>query len=201
VDLAFISDLDLAGLKQARTLYEEAFPIWERESFDRLLRDSTDTSARQLALLDDDTVVSIAMLSKLEAIDWWFLEYFATSRERRSQGLGGYFWGRISPDLGSPTVLEIEHPEEEGLDLTERTIRKRRRSFWEKNGFSGLAIGNFRVPRTDNGGDEPMELMTNRPESAASPDELRSLVVTIHHEGYGLPPSHELTKLALDSIG
>jgi GNAT superfamily N-acetyltransferase len=203
VDQVPFSALDHNGLAQARSLYEDAFPSWEREDFDRLVQRGAGPGARQMSLVDDDgTVVGIATLSTVTTSKkWWFLEYFAVAPQQRGHGIGSRFWQAIAEDLHFPVVLEIEQPDDVTADPNDLDVRRRRLRFWQRLGFVVLPVHRFRVPRLDGDGDEPMLLMASVDTFDLPPDDLRTLVAAVYTQGYGLPESHELAIVALGSIG
>ncbi|HAF08814.1 MAG TPA: GNAT family N-acetyltransferase [Chloroflexi bacterium] len=189
-----------------RAIYEEAFPAWQREPFDALVQGAADPSRLQLAMLDAGEVVAFATSVRLQAVPWWFLEYFAVINQRRNEGLGGLLWDavveRVSDDRGPQIVMEVGRPEEAPLGSAERAIRERRVEFYRRRGARPLNVPAYRVPRFSDDGTEAFLLLAVPPPANPTPSggALKSLVRSLYVEGYGLPADDPLLRSALASL-
>jgi GNAT superfamily N-acetyltransferase len=201
-----IGALKEGRLAQVQAIYEDAFGPELRVPFDELteLRDVD----RTFVALDGPAVVGFAALRLLSSVEWSFLRYFAITAERRSQGLGREFWRLLRMALEQAAwpvhvVFEVEDPDDAAAGDTERMIRQRRVNFWAACGARMLPVPGYVLPDyTDSGTAEPMLLMAREspPSRCVQRDHLRSLVLAIYADRYGLPPSHPLVSKALTSI-
>ena len=197
--LAAVTPAQRAG---ARSIYEESFPVRQRTPFDELLG-AGDGYAAEVALLGDD-VVGIAFASSLESVGWCFLEYMAIAPDRRGDGLGGAVWEYVAQDAAragaAGVVLEVEDPEEDGIEADERQVRERRIRFWERCGAGRLPVPRYVVPNLDDSGTEPLVLMASPAGAATTTPVLAGLVRALYTEGYGLAPDDPLVVTALGSL-
>jgi len=205
--LKYVIFSNLTGTQRdaVQAIYEEAFPAWERMPFDNLIRRNNDQSRLQLAMIQGEGVLGLAVASRLRAVPWTFLEYFAVSRAWRNQGLGGVLWDAMIRRLGKqafPMVLEVEPPEEEPPRSPGRTIRERRIEFYRRRGANRLDVPNYRVPHQSDEGTDKLALLAVPLEGARAPTNggLRDLVRSLYVEGYGLPDDHTLLVGALDQL-
>jgi GNAT superfamily N-acetyltransferase len=122
-------------------LYETAFPFNERILVSNILRSlppfSTHDSIWLLALLDaEKTFAGLAMFQRFREQNLGFLYYLAIQPERRSQGLGGAFYGQAAAELFqevSLLVFEVEKPEL-AEDAEKRQLAQRRIRFYQRQG-------------------------------------------------------------------
>lgn len=202
--LAFrpLAALTPAQRARARSIYEESFPVRQRTPFDELLAADDDYTA-EAAVLGDD-VVGIAFASSLESVGWHLLEYMAIAPGRRGGGLGGAVWEHVAEGAAragaSGVVLEVEDPEEHGIDADERQTRERRISFWERCGAGRLPVPRYVVPNLDDSGTEPLVLMASPADAATATPVLAALVRAIYTEAYGLAPDDPLVVTALGTL-
>lgn len=198
--------LTSAQLDAARQIYEEAFPAWQRVPWDELVRLDTDPGRIQRTMLETGTVLAISVASRLIAVPWWFLEYFAVDRERRDRGLGGLLWDQLMNDLGGASrpsiVLEVEPPEEETDASQERLLRQRRIAFYERRGAQRLHLSEYLVPHLTGEGTDRLELMVVPAQSETMPnsEETRQLVRSLYVDGYGLPADDPLIDNAVNAL-
>ena len=201
-----LSKLRAEQTEAVKAIYEEAFAAWQRVPFEILLQADTDPSRLQLAMVDDGEVLALAVLSRLKSVSWWFLEYFAVTKARRGNGLGGVLWEavveRLNGDRDVRIVIEVEPPEEAPPGSDERTIRERRIEFYRRRGARPLDVPVYRVPHlSDNGTGELMLLAVPSSEGGLpSGEELQALVRALYVEGYGLSTDHPLLQAAIASL-
>lgn len=206
LEYSTFSDLTDDQRAAVQAIYEEAFPAWERVPFEELVEGDSDPARVQLAMVDNGFVLGLAVASRLKAVPWSFLEYFAITRERRGQGLGGELWDELVRRLGStafPMVFEVDPPEQEPPGSVERIKRGRRIEFYRRRGAVRLEVPTYRVPDlSGDGGTGELALLAVPSDGDASPsgDALRDLVRTLYVEGYGLPGDHALVAESLASF-
>lgn len=206
-DLGYSTLSDLSDQQRAavQAIYEEAFPAWEREPFDDLIKSAMHRSRVQLAMLDGSDVVGLATASRLRSVPWSFLEYFAITRNRRSQGLGGHLWDAVVAELGAdafPMVLEVERPEDEPNGSAEHRIRERRIEFYGRRGARRLNVPAYRVPYLTGEGIGQFALLAVPPVGELSPsgESLRELLIALYVDGYGLAYDDALLAESLASL-
>jgi GNAT superfamily N-acetyltransferase len=200
-----LSDQQLA---RVRMIYEEAFAADLRVPFGELSEQGD--GDLMLVALDGAMPVGFGALRLLGSVDWTFLRYFAIDRERQGQGLGREFWRLLLVALAQEawperTVFEVEDPGEPGTDQAERAIRKRRIRFWTACAARLLPAPGYVLPDyTGSGMTEPMLLMAATPaaddDRLIDGDRLKSLVLAIYTDRYGMAPDDPLVSRALASI-
>jgi GNAT superfamily N-acetyltransferase len=201
-----IRTLTAAQLARIGNIYAEAFSPDLRVPFRELTAD--EDVDRTLVALDGRTAVGFAALRLLRSVEWSFLRYFAIDASRRGQGVGRQFWDLLPDCLRAGAwprriVFEVEDPAEAAGSAAERVIRERRIRFWTGCGARLLPVPGYVLPDyTGSGMTEPMLLMAGGPDAApvVEGDELRSLVLAIYTDRYGLPGAHPLVSRALASI-
>jgi hypothetical protein len=190
-------------VRRVQVIYEDSFNPDLRVPFNELGQPGS--ADRTFVALNGLEVVGFAALRLLGSVRWSFLRYFATTRERRSQGVGRRFWHLLNWSLQAEVwpariVFEVEDPKEAADDDVEQVIRQRRIDFWLACGARLLPAPGYVLPDyTGSGITEPMLLMAGP--GATTPlvegDELRSLILAIYTDRYGLLPSDPLVLRAL----
>jgi GNAT superfamily N-acetyltransferase len=206
LDVAPAGDLTQEQLDQVLGIYLDAFPPPLRVPFAELL--SAGAADLMLVALDGVVPAGFASLRLLRSASWTFLRYFAIAADRRGQGAGQQLWRLVQTSVlatrwAARIVFEVEDPGEVAGDEAERLVRRRRLAFWSGCGASLLPVPGYVLPDyTGYGRTEPILLMASDPghDASWSPDELRSLVLAIYTERYGLGPSDPLVTAALASI-
>ena len=206
LEIAAIGTLSPAQLRQVGEIYDEAFPPALRVPFGELI--NTGELDQMLVALDGSAPTGFASLRMLPSASWTFLRYFAVAAPRRSQGAGRQLWQLVQASLSAAgwpdrIVFEVEDPDEAGEDDAERPVRERRIRFWAGCGARLLPVAGYVLPDyTGSGITEPILLMASDPRdgSAWSPAGLRSLVLAIYTDRYGLVGSDRLVTEALTSI-
>ena len=200
-----LSDQQLA---RVRMIYDEAFAADLRVPFGELSQPGD--GDLMLVALEGTMPAGFAALRLLGSVDWTFLRYFAIGRERQGQGLGREFWKLLQAALGQEawperTVFEVEDPGEAGNRPAERAIRERRISFWTACAAKLLPAPGYVLPDyTGSGMTEPMLLMAATPaaddDRLIVGDRLKSLVLAIYTDRYGMAADDPLVSRALASI-
>jgi hypothetical protein len=193
-------------LGQVRAIYEDAFPSALRVPFAELAQ-ACDLD-RMLVALDGPAPVGLASLRLLPSASWSFLRYFAVVAGSRSQGVGRRFWPLVQAAVrasGWPDriVFEVEDPDEAVGDQAEQLVRRRRIRFWGGCGAEMLPVPGYVLPDyTGCGMTEPILLMASEPGtgSPCSGNALRSVVLAIYTDRYGLTSNDPLVTQALASV-
>jgi GNAT superfamily N-acetyltransferase len=200
---------DIAALRgevlaAVEAIYADAFAPGLRVPFTDLTRPgATDQTFVAMA---GPVPVGFAAVRLLGSVGWSFLRYFAIAGDRRSWGLGRWFWQLLPPalrDRAWPTsiVFEVEEPGEAAGDVAERVLRERRIRFWVACGARPLPVAGYVLPDyTGSGTSEPMLLMAAAGAPVIHGERLRTLVLAIYTDRYGLAPDDPLVSRALASI-
>ncbi len=127
---------DHPDYSKVKNLYETAFPIDERPmSMDEIMAITETMSAEVLGIYPDDAADDFSGFFVIfDAGDFVYLNFFATSPEKRSSGIGSKAIKALIVYCNEkPLLFDYESPFE-ASDNTEQ--RERRRSFYLKNGFN-----------------------------------------------------------------
>ncbi|MBE6507711.1 MAG: GNAT family N-acetyltransferase [Methanocorpusculum parvum] len=115
----------------ARSLYLQAFPREERFPFLFLKVLALRRSCLFVSYYADDCLVGISYA--VEGPEMVFVLYLAVSANVRSRGYGSEILSSLKDLYKKPLTLNIEPLDEDAANAEER---KRRFSFYERNGFS-----------------------------------------------------------------
>jgi GNAT superfamily N-acetyltransferase len=205
-----LRDLDDRQLDAVRSVFEEAFPPWQREPFDDLVAREKAGHATTVIVMDSGQPLALAVTSCLASVRWSYLEYFAVAVDHRDRGVGGQLWRAMGRDLVARAqpgrlVLEVEDPAGAAEDSAARRKRERRIGFYQRQGARFLPARNYAVPHLDGAdGSEPMLLLWAAIADGAlppSPSELSTLLPAVYAAGYELPANHTLVLAALRASG
>lgn len=121
------------NLNKIEKLYITAFPKIERKPFDLILEKCNNGSMQIISILNDSNDFLGFAIMILHA-DMVLLDYFAVTPESRGQNVGSSALKLLFEEFKNKRfILEIENTEAECENLEER---KRRKSFYIKNGMS-----------------------------------------------------------------
>jgi GNAT superfamily N-acetyltransferase len=203
-------DLDDRQLDAVRSLFEEAFPPWQREPFGELVARERAGHATTVILADSGQPLALAVTSCLASVRWSYLEYFAVQVDHRGRGVGGRLWRVMGRDLVAREqpgrlVLEVDDPAGAAEGSSEHRKRERRIRFYQRQGARFLPASGYAVPRLDRAdGSEPMLLLWAAIADGAQPPgptELSTLLPAVYAAGYELPADHALVLAALRASG
>lgn len=120
--------------KQARSLYQQAFPADERAPFWLLSRKAHRSNVDWWSIYDGDTWTGFFYV--LHAGDLSYLFYFAVSPQHRGKGYGTQALCELKKRYaGRRIFLAIEQLDPAAENYAQRVNRKH---FYERNGFSDL---------------------------------------------------------------
>ena len=136
----------LPQYREVIDLYRRAFPSEERIPLWHMRLMSLRRDVRLRAWLDDGALVGLTYTVSRPTMLWLF--YFAVNDAVRSRGYGSRILSHLRQEAeGRTIVLEIE-PLDDGAPNIEQ--RRRRRSFYERTGFTptGYRLRSHRLPPT-----------------------------------------------------
>lgn len=194
-------ELSAVQLERVAAIYADSFSDDLRVPFTELSQPA-DVN-RLLVALARTAPVGFAAVRLLRSVGWTFLRYFAIDRARRSQGYGGEYWRILraalaAGDWPARVVFEVEDPAEAADDAAECLLRRRRIAFWTAAGAHLLPVPGYVMPDYTGAGTEPVLLMAGAEVGPAA--RLRSLVLGIYTDRYGLVPGDPLVSRALATI-
>lgn len=175
-------------------IYNEAFPLSERESPQVILNSVQREVGLALRARIEDRTIAIATTQLLKDPPAVFLVYLATDRNMRGRGCGGdlfeYAWQSGSQKLSEAgldaigLVLEADSPNEIE-DAEEKHLRERRIAFFGRHGCKLLPV-KYTQPPVDGSTLVPMRLMFRAAGNYPEPEIFltKRLVRSIYIEKY-----------------
>lgn len=121
------------NLEKIKNLYLTAFPKNERKPFD-LISEKCDSGSMEIIAIQNDNNDFLGLAITILYDDMVLLDYFAIAPESRGKNIGSTTLKQLFERYKNKRfILEIENTEIECDNLEER---KRRKSFYIKNGMS-----------------------------------------------------------------
>ena len=130
--------LDPANANEdVRRLYESAFPKEEQIPWKDLMRLMKTMSLDFTVYYEDGNLVGLTIVYPRKQFNWFW--YFAVPEELRGQGIGQRILTQlIEKYSGQSNILDMESPEQVCENSEQR---KRRHSFYLRNGFRDTGVG------------------------------------------------------------
>ncbi len=193
--LVAVADLDAEQTARAREIYEGGFPPELSSDFEKLFVDPC------FAFLDEGRVVGWAVLRPLADTGWIFLRYFVAGE--RGQGVGSRMWRAMREHFAAydRILLDVEDPEEPGIDADEESIRRRRIDFYRRLGIEVLPLRAYRPPHD---GEEPwMQLLaSDLPQGDPTPvlgrEGIREILLAVYEHRYGVTTADAVVRRTLE---
>jgi GNAT superfamily N-acetyltransferase len=186
-------------------IYEEAFPLTEREPSQVIVNSLVMGVGLAVAVRANDSTIAIATTQLLKDPPAIFLVYLATTKNLRGRGCGGelleYAWKtgrRTLSDSGYSTiglVAEVDAPDQSD-SMEEKRIRERRIAFFSRHGAKLLPYS-YTQPAVDGVNTVPMSLVFRPADGHEQPDSAftDALVRAIYFEKY-----HAVNGISKDSL-
>jgi len=127
----------------ASRIYEESFPLSERQPL-HAVKKWIAAARYQLIVGEEEAIVLMAFLWRLQGTDFTLLDYLAVRKEWRGRGLGAQFLTQVLAQMnecGEHLLLELEDPEE-----GDRAARERRIAFYRGLGARELQGVRYFLP-------------------------------------------------------
>lgn len=179
---------DLAAVE---AIYVERFPDELRAPFAELLRDDV------LVGLVEGHPAALAVTRPLGPTGSIFVRYLAVAAS--GGGVGSRFWrlavDRWAADGYGRVLLDVEDPDEPGIDPDEKHLRERRIVFYERLGGRVLPVGDYRPAQPGGAEPHPLRLLAFGAEAS-----VRDMVRAVYEYRYGLPPDDPAVVRALESV-
>jgi len=196
--LVAVAELDEAQLARAREIYEDGFPEELRSDFEKLFTDPC------FAFVDDDRVVGWAVLRSLADTGWIFLRYFVAGE--RGRGTGSRMWRAMRAHFADydRILLDVEDPEEPGIDADELSIRLRRIEFYRRLGIEVLPLRSYRPPH--DGEEQPMQLLASDlppgdPTATLGREGIVAILTAVYEHRYGVTTADAVVRRTLAESG
>jgi len=183
-----VTPASLAADPSFWALYDEAFPIEEREPRDVILRTAEGPGSLVACLRASGRTVGLATLQWLPSVAWAFLVYLGIDASRRGQGLGSRMMAHLAEAARARfagcqgIVWEIDDPARATTDA-ERRRRENRERFFAHTGGARVAVPYAQPPLTG-GAPVPM-LLVALPLDPAAPADGLALRRAIYRDKYG----------------
>ncbi|MDR6318256.1 GNAT family N-acetyltransferase [Actinoplanes couchii] len=193
MELIPAADLDQALLTATEDIYLDAFPAELRAPLDDLLADD------MLALVVDGRPAGFTVTRRLGPTGWVFLRYFAVGQ--RGSGLGSQMWRLLCAHEQAAghtrILLDVEDPDETGIDPDEEAIRRRRIVFYQRLGAELLPVRDY-SPTQPGGHPHPLRLIA----AGLEPDgaSVRDMVLAVYQHRYGTGPDDPAVRRALSTF-
>jgi len=127
---------DSPDFEEVKQIYLSEFPRDERAPMWILLWKAKKDSVEFLACYDEDTLIGFVYLILWEKVT--FILFFAVNNKLQSKGYGSKILGLVKDRYpGNKIVLDIEILDEKAWNYEQR---KRRRSFYLKNGYEPTGV-------------------------------------------------------------
>ncbi len=183
-----IKDPNGTDFEQFFQIYEEALPANERKSREQVAEFVTRLDYHVLVVKSGEQVLCFLIVFMSLNQEVGLLEYMATARQARNQGLGAEMFKKAAEIAGErPLLVEVDSEREDSLD---REIRRRRKNFYFRSGCQQIEGLNYLMPQVSDSKPPVMDLLyywkgcTTRP----SDDLIRCWIKTVYAEVYQRPP-------------
>jgi len=223
MEIRELSSNEMNLIQQVRWIYEQSFPVEERDPFENMLQailrreqagpEECENCHFQVAV-EGDQAAGAAFFNYYPKTRMGFIAYLAVHPTRRNGGLGAQLYHHLvecvaeeartsgsGPAVG--VVFEVEPPEL-GVDADEQALRRRRIGFYQRNGAVVVSDLALIAPPLGHGLPEmPYEIMFHPLEGASLPlgrSEIEAVVETVLGYSYGLPPTSPYYQRTLESI-
>ncbi|WP_291869223.1 GNAT family N-acetyltransferase [Maribacter sp.] len=110
---------------KAWKLYEDAFPLEERRSFNAQTHVMKKSNYHFNILMDENKFIGFLLWWDFETLK--YIDHFATSTEQRNKGFGKLILEKFMESSDKTILLEVELPNS--------TINERRIKFYQRTGF------------------------------------------------------------------
>lgn len=186
-DFVEIKDPNGTDFERVFEIYEEALPACERKSRRQVVEMVMREDYRVVAMKAGEEVVGffVVFLSLNQEVG--LLEYMGTARQVRNQGLGGEMFRKAAEIAGErPLLAEVDSEREDSPD---REIRRRRKSFYFRQGCQQVEGLDYLMPRVGDSKPPVMDLLYHWKGCSTAPsDELiRRWIKTVYAEVYQRP--------------
>lgn len=170
-------------------IYEEALPKAERKSRTEIEKLVTRRDYRLLALLAAGRVCAFAIVFVSTSAPVALLEYMATEKGQRNQGLGGKLFAQALAVAATRVLLvEVDAEREQAADTA---LRARRKQFYLRHGCIQIPKLDYRMPTLADQRPPMMDLLVhpNGQTLSLDPATLRTWLEVLYVEVYGRPKS------------
>ncbi len=172
IQLHKLTQTDTVFLKEARIIYESAFPSNERRVFKEVKKKLADKRFNFSVIKFEDKVVGIFTLWDFE--NFVYIEHFAISEAFRNNGLGSFVLTQMINEENRQIVLEVELPVDE--------FSLKRIKYYKRFGFDISHETYIQPPYDKDKLAVSMLIMTKQEMDTAT---CKNIIKTIHQEVYG----------------
>ncbi len=195
-----VRDPNGADFEQFFLIYEEALPESERKSRAQVAELVTRRDYHVVVMKSGERVLSFLIVFMSLGQDVGLLEYMATAREARNQGLGADMFKKATEIAGArPMLVEVDSDREDSPD---REIRRRRKNFYLRAGCQQIEGLDYLMPRVDGSQPPVMDLLYSWKECSTPPsyDLIRGWIETVYAEVYQRPTDDPAIEWMMSSL-
>ena len=178
-------DINHKNFKEAMKLYEDSFPLNERQAIDTIKKRIKGNLYRMFIVCSKDKVVFMTLLYPLKKTDFVLLDYMVTDKDFRNKGIGTKFIKNILKKISSKyLILEVENPRYGN----NKEQRERRVKFYKSLGAKEMKNMRYILPPLS--GNIPTEMilmvLPNYGEGKMDSYFVKNLIIQIYKEVYGI---------------
>lgn len=195
-----IKDPRSADFERFFQIYEEALPESERKSRKQVAEFVTREDYHVVVMKSGEEVLSFLIVFMSLNQDVGLLEYMATARQSRNQGLGAAMFKKAAEIAGTrPLLVEVDSEREDSPD---REMRIRRKNFYFRAGCQQIEGLDYLMPRVDGAKPPTMDLLYYWKECGAPPGQnlIRCWLKTVYAEVYQRPSNDPAIEWMMSSM-
>lgn len=181
-------------------IYADALPKREQKKRVEIEALVARPDYRFLAIEENGTVISFAIVQISSSQPIALLEYMATDSSRRNTGVGAHVFGEVVNLVDTRTLI-VEADSERETDADDLAIRVRRKNFYRRLGCRQLKDVHYILPLPGEGDPPLMDLLAfrkNMPRSVAR-DDVKQWLAAIYAEVYAQSAADPRLELILSN--
>lgn len=164
-------------------IYENAFPLNERDSQSQLLYALMSKIANIGTYYIDDRVAGIAVIYTMKKLPFMFLHYFAIAESFRNGGFGSQMFSQIMHEFEDKALIWEVEDIHAARNADEKKLRERRINFYLRHGAT-LLNNPFIQPPLHHGECIPMRLMQYSSQPQRILEDEKLIAEAIYFEKY-----------------
>jgi len=194
-----IKDINHKDFEEAIRIYEDSFPLNERQSIDTIKKRIEGNLYQMFIGRSKDKVVFMALLYPLKNTDFILLDYMVTDKNFRNKGMGTEFikniLGKITPKY---LILEVENPR----SGNNKEQREKRADFYKRLGAKEMKDVRYILPPLSDNIPTEMILMVLPEYGGGKMDSslVKKLIVQMYKELYDRNENDDLLNSFVSDI-
>jgi len=199
VKFSELIDINHKNFKEAMKLYEDSFPLNERQAIDTIKKRIKGNLYRMFIARSKDKVVFMTLLYPLKKTDFVLLDYMVTEENFRNKGIGTKFIKNILKKISSKyLILEVENPRYGN----NKEQRERRVNFYKRLGAKEMKDVRYILPPLSGNIPTEMILMVLPEYGGGKMDGslVKKLIVQMYKELYDRNENDDILNLFVNDI-